>query len=300
MRSWIIGGLSLFAAGAAEACVDTVPAELIPELERAIELRDDGARKAAEPLFARLEAQAPENFCILYEYGRLLVQEEDYKEGLALLDRALDEPEASELRSRPAYNMRGFIHLKLKDFDSAAEDFERQKEWVDRLPEDIRASTELKVFNNTGWAYLQQDRYDQAELNFTQAEKLGSKLATRNLEVTRSIVDTIEKQDKDTGGVFAAIAKSSRAPRDIERAADELVKQGIPPEEIKVFRRVNGMLSLTYGSYLSYPKAQDFKDKITPIFSDSNVASVGAWEDVTSTFFGDITSPKLGGEKLTD
>ncbi|MEM8791821.1 MAG: tetratricopeptide repeat protein [Pseudomonadota bacterium] len=289
MRPWLLASAAILFSGMAQACVERIDDELKPELEHAIELRESGEHALAEPAFARLEARAPDNFCILYEYGRLLVQEEEYDRALALLDRAVKAADDLDLASRPIYNMRGFIQLKRKDFDTAAEEFEAQKTWIPKLPDKIRKSTEVKVYNNTGWAYLQQDRYDQAELNFLQAETLGSKLATRNLEVTRSIRSTIESQDIETGGVFAAIAKSSRAPLDIEKAADKLKEAGIPADQIRVFRRDNGMLSLTYGAYLSYPKAQRFQDELMDIYLDSYVASISPWTDVTEEFFGNLS-----------
>jgi tetratricopeptide (TPR) repeat protein len=259
-----------------------VPPELRAPLAEAMKLRSEGDQNGSSAAFKRLLAVAPNSFTINYEYGRLLAQMKRYRDASEALDSAIRLIDGRDTSDLAVYNTKGFVLLMLNQSDQAL-DFFRMELGAPKFSS-LPAAARMKVHNNAGLAYLQLDRYVEAQQQFEIARALGSSLAMKNLEIIDSIVQTLKASSEDVPGIFAPVVGSAKRDTEIEvRIAAVAAKLGVPSTSLRLFKQGNGIYQIAQGANLSYRKAERLaKEARAKGIEDAFVASTAEWSDESS------------------
>lgn len=243
----------------------------------AMNLRSIGDHDAALSKFSLLRAAEPNSFTINYEYGRLLAQMKKYREASAALDVAIKLMDRVDTKDLTVYNTKGFVLLMLNDFEQALVFFAKEID-SPRFKSNSDASR-MKVHNNAGLAYLQLDRYLDAQKQFEIAKALGSSLAKKNLEIIASILATVGAANENVPGIFAPAVGSVKNPSLATERSNEIASRlGVSSDSLLLFRQGNGIFQITHGANYSYRKAERLvKEAKGKGIEDAFVASTTEW-----------------------
>lgn len=276
MKAYILVALSIFIAQPllADNCA-SVEVKEHSEILAFLQSRDEMSDLAEIQIREAIEKKP--SFCLLYEYGRHLTREGEYKQARASLSKAIKLAEPSHLRYYAPRNVIGFTYLSESNFDAALLEFKKQIE-ADSF-RFLSDDTKVKVYNNAGYTLIQLGRYDEAEDFLASAVKLGSVKAVRNIAALNSLVSSLEQGSIDVPGVFAAVVGSAKSEDVARSLRKELAsKMSLPENDIEIFRMQNGILSLTIGSYRSYPRSLIDRDRsVSAGIEDAYVASLSDW-----------------------
>jgi tetratricopeptide (TPR) repeat protein len=283
------------------ACDDDIKADLVPDFERALLLRQDEEFREAEQLLRKLQKEDADSFCISFALARLYAIEERFDFSIAELENLLPADE-DEIKSFLTYgetpwNTLGYLYIQREMFGNAERmltiEIERSEFYT------LDNTQKIKIYNNLGLSLLNMGQYDRARHYLDIAKALGSKLAVYNLDVLSSIVATLEADDETIPGIFALIVKSLRENDGVGRyiksnecteyaatISDTLNEAGEAEGlDIYVFERPDGMHHITLGAYVSYPRAQRIRQiAIKAGIDDAYISSVVNWKNVSQEF----------------
>jgi len=265
----------------AEGCDHGLTNLAQPLMETAIALREDKKYQEAINKLKTIPEGQPTSFCILYEIGRNQLNLEDYDQALATLQSASGIASDEDRKKQAIFNIIGYTWLVKKDYGQAVLVLERQLK--DDQFANLPIAKQTKVFNNTGLSYLRLNQYAPAKANFEKARANGSKLAQANLAIVESLIAVQEKGDADIPGIFSVSLHSQRGSEGLDTALNSLARQlSVSNDDLNVFRRETGMLSVTLSANLSYAKAQALQEKaIAAGVSSAQIVSTTAWENVS-------------------
>jgi tetratricopeptide (TPR) repeat protein len=252
-----------------------------PMVQHAIKLRIMGQYDQAIEKLKSVPPGSPTNFCINYELGRNLLNLKDYDQALTALQAASSVAGPEDRAKQAIFNIIGYTWLEKKEYSQAALALEAQlnDDQFSKLP----TSKQTKVFNNTGFAYLRLNQYEPARENFDKALNNGSKLAASNLAIVDSLIAVQTKGDANIPGIFSVSLHSQGKDDNLLNTLDRLAAMlRVSSDQLNIYRRENGMLSVTYGANLSYAKAQELtQNAITAGITSAYIVSPTAWENVS-------------------
>lgn len=254
--------------------------ELETKLKQAILLREQGNYDTATVILNELKMQSPQSFCVLYELGRVKINTRDYESALGNLQKAAHVADTNDHKKQAIYNIIGYTYLQTGDEEKASTYFERQKETAEFafLPNE----TKMKVYNNSGLTLLRLSQYEQSRESFLHAKDLGSRLAVGNLAVVDSLLEVQKAGDKNIPGIYGVALFSSRdqnaVVRDLEKAQ---IKLGVSKQELTIYKRKTGIITGTFGSNISYAKAQDYlKLAQSKGYRKVNIVATSSWQEI--------------------
>jgi tetratricopeptide (TPR) repeat protein len=210
----------------------------------------------------------------------------EYQESAKILGAALKLGSSSgQLLDPSLYNTIGYVHIMQGDFDQALEYFKMATapEIYKRLSE----SSRMKLHNNTGYALMLADRYEESLDEFAKARALGSRKAVENIEKVKSLIETQEKQSPDLPGIFAVVIHSTRKKEQLDSLTHRLLEKlrsTVSQEKRQeldkpvVYVAKNGMYFIALASNSSYAKAQGLLSVIRKVISDAFISSTTNWE----------------------
>ena len=134
----------------------------------------------AQTLLEQAAVQAPQNFEVHFQLGRLLTQKQQYPAAIQEYQRALN----INNRIPEAYFNLGYIHLIQGNYDLAIQHLE----WCRALS----PTYQDEVLTNIGIVYLRKKNSRQARSYFQEASRLNP----RNT-VARDYLKKMEASDKD-------------------------------------------------------------------------------------------------------
>jgi tetratricopeptide (TPR) repeat protein len=277
---------ALLSAGplrAEESC-EGVPPSVCAAFRTAVELREQGKFGDSLARFEVLRREHPGSFPIQYAYGRLLAQMRLYPEAIVQLEATAKLGPATPGFDPGIYNTLGFALLMDTQYEKALEWFGalEKSEHFSGQPKELRT----KLYNNSGVAYLQLDRYREAQEQFEKAKELGSQVARNNLVKIASILETLASGDVDVPGVFAVIVASARnEAAAAQQLSNVALKLGVAPSAFGVFLASNGRYLVARASYVSYPKAQLLAEESRKKgIRDAFIGSTTEWTDISARF----------------
>ena len=259
-----------------------IPAEAQSKYDKAEALRAQGQFNASFPIYEELLEKYSDNFSVNYGYGLLLAQMKRFPEAANALKTALNIGKTQEQMPDPSiWNSIGWVSLMNGDLDQAIEYFTTAKQ-DSNIYSSLSDETRMKLHNNSGYALMLMDRYEESKEDFKKAEELGSEKAKQNIEKVDSLIETQKKQNPDIPGVFAVVVLSIRDKERTQEAADRLrTELGLQKTEtIDVYLAKNGMYLLAVKSNCSYAKAQATLKKVREKVPDAFVSSTTNWEPV--------------------
>ncbi|MCI5139296.1 MAG: hypothetical protein D3922_13005 [Candidatus Electrothrix sp. AR1] len=263
-----------------------MPSEAEDQLAVAESYKNRDLLEQSQQEYTELLKKYPNSFSIGYDYGRLLAQMEEYQESAKILGAALKLGSSSgQLLDPSLYNTMGYVHIMQGDFDQALEYFKMATapEIYKRLSE----SSRTKLHNNTGYALMLADRYEESLDEFAKARALGSRKAVENIEKVKSLIETQEKQSPDLPGIFAVVIHSTRNKEQLDALTRGLLEelQGTASKEKQqelnkpvVYVAQNGMYFIALASNSSYAKAQGLLSVVRKVITDAFVSSTTNWE----------------------
>ncbi|MDU9050161.1 MAG: hypothetical protein Q3M30_15040 [Candidatus Electrothrix sp. Rat3] len=273
-------------AAAQDAVQNDVPSEAKTQQALAESYKNHDLLEQSRQEYTELRKKYPNSFSIGYDYGRLLAQMKEYQESAKILGAALKLSSSSgQLLDPSLYNTIGFVHIMQGDFDQALEYFKMATapEIYKRLSE----SSRMKLHNNTGYALMLADRYEESLDEFAKARALGSRKAVENIEKVKSLIETQEKQSPDLPGIFAVVIHSTRKKEQLDALTHRLLEKlrsTVSQEKRQeldkpvVYVANNGMYFIALASNSSYAKAQGLLSVIRKVISDAFISSTTNWE----------------------
>lgn len=211
----------------------------------------------------------------------------EYQESAKILEAALKlgSDSSGQLLDPSLYNTLGYVHLRMGEFDQALEYFKMATapEIYKRLSE----STRMKIHNNTGFALMLIDRYEEALDEFAKARDMGSQIAVKNIDKVNSLIETQEKQNPDLPGIFAVVIHSTKSIKQLDTLASTLtekIQKAAPKakqQELNnpvIYVMNNGMYVITLASNSSYAKARALLAVVKKVIPDAFVSSTTNWE----------------------
>ena len=262
-----------------------IPPEAEAQLAIAESYKNRDLLEQSQREYIELLKKYPNSFSIGYDYGRLLAQMKEYQASAEALGVALKLGSSSgQLLAPSLYNTIGYVHIMLGDFDQALEYFKMATapEIYKRLSE----SSKMKLHNNTGYALMLADRYEESLDEFAKARTLGSRKAVENIEKVKSLIETQEKQNPDLPGIFAVVIHSTRNKEQLDalthRLLEELQSTVSKEKQQELDRPVvyiaqNGMYFIALASNSSYAKAQELLSVVRKVIADAFVSSTTNW-----------------------
>lgn len=249
-------------------------------LMEAIKLREDANYLRAQAALRALDRQAPQNFCVLYELGRVAINLEEYDAAIESLSVAAEIATPEDHSKQAIHNILGYTYLKTKQYDPAISNFETQQANPTFLT--LPDATKTKVYNNTGFAYLTTRQFEKAQKNFEKAMRLGSKLAKSNLEVVQSMLAVQRAGNKDIPGIYGVALFSTRDEKAAKTARLRMAERlAVAPSKLHLFRRDSGLITATYGSNISYAKAEEILAEIKAQgLNGANIVATSYWGEV--------------------
>jgi tetratricopeptide (TPR) repeat protein len=280
---FLLAALPVFAA-ADVAVQSDIPAEAAAQFAEAEAHRSQGKFNLSYPIYSELRKKYPNSFSAAYARSSLLAQMKLYRLSAEALQEALHIGLSKPQLPDPSiYNTMGWVAIMNGEFDQALEYFNKAKQ--PELYRRLSGATKMKLHNNTGYALMLLDRYEESLLEFAQAEKLGSDKAAENIEKVKSLIETQKKQDPNIPGVFAVVLLSTRHKERID--ASVLSMSGrlstVPEQDrkINVYLAKNGMYFIVLGGNCSYAKAQAMLAQVRKTVADAFVSSTTSWEPYT-------------------
>ncbi|CAK8722648.1 hypothetical protein GCAAIG_12315 [Candidatus Electronema halotolerans] len=270
---------------AQEAVQIDVPAEAAAQFAAAEAYKDQNQFEQSQQIYSGLRTKYPNSFTIAYNYGRLLAQMKEYQKSAEVLAAALKTGEGrGQIPDPSIYNTIGYVHIMLGDFDQAIECFKTAA--APKIYDLLADATQMKLRNNTGYALMLADRYEESLQEFTQAKQLGSRKAVDNIEKVKSLIETQEKQSPDIPGIFAVVIHSTKSKEQLNDITQALMEK-IQPAASKnqqdlgkpvVYLAKSGMYFITLASNSSYAKAQELLTTVRKVVNDAFVSSTTNWE----------------------
>ncbi len=266
--------------GFAADCKHSIESNMLSDFQKYVVARDSENYENANLLLANMAILERKNFCILYEQGRMALIQDKNEIALKYLTEAREQSTSEDLKNQPIYNIIGYTYLVMGNLEDAELNFAKQVE----LPEfpALVQSDRMKTHNNHGLTLLKLDRYEEALSSFEKAIELGSSLAQKNIEIVKSII-TVRNNPEQEGqpGIFGVSVYSARKNKYIQNNIKKFAaKIGLSTDAFQVFSRPNGMLTITYGAFLSYPDALKKLQEAKSFSKDANIISVADWQNV--------------------
>jgi tetratricopeptide (TPR) repeat protein len=273
------------AVSAQEAIQNDVPSGAAIQCAAAATYKNKNQLEQSRQEYVELRKKYPNSFSIVYDYGRLLAQMKEYQESAKALGVALKIGVRREQLPDPSlYNTIGYVHIMLGDFDQALEYFKMAAgpKTYNRLAE----NTKMKLHNNTGYALMLADRYEESLGEFAKARAMGSRKAVENIEKVQSLIETQEQQRPDLPGIFAVVIHSTRNKETLDALARGLLAelQGTVSKEKQqelnkpvIYVAKNGMYFIALASNSSYAKAQELLSVVRKVITDAFVSSTTNW-----------------------
>ena len=275
--------------GAIQSDAPPEAAAQLAQLAAAKTSKDQTQLEQTRQGYIELWKKYPNSFSIVYDYGRLLAQMKEYQESAKILGAALKLGSSSgQLLDPSLYNTIGYVHIMQGDFDQALEYFKMAAD--PKTYNCLAETTRMKLHNNTGYALMLADRYEESVQQFAQAKALGSRKAVDNIEKVKSLIETQEKQSPDLPGIFAVVIHSTRNKEQLDALTRRLMEelqglQGITSKEKQpelnkplVYVAQNSMYFIALASNSSYAKAQGLLSVVRKVIADAFVSSTTNWE----------------------
>lgn len=259
-----------------------IPAEAAAPFAEAEKYRDAEKFISSYSIYTELKQKYPGSFSIVYGYGRLLAQMKRFVESAEVLNSALKLGKSNAPLPDPSiYNTIGWVATMNGNFDLALEYFKKTSE-DQKIYSRLSDETRMKLHNNTGYALMLLDRYEESMKEFRKAEQLGSEKAKANIEKVTSLIETQKKQNENIPGVFAVVVLSTRSTMDINKVVQTISSRlhGILPEQdlkTNVYLAKTGLYFIALGGNYSYAKAQRIHGAVKNIIADAFVSSTTSW-----------------------
>jgi len=283
---WVVIGMFFpIQVNAGSLHVNVVASQIETRSDSAKVLEKQARHGEALPVYEDLYAEMPEKSIIDYYFKRLLATPEGLTMASYLLDRAIKlRNEKNLFHTEPLYNAKGYVLMRQKEYEQSLEFFDR--EMSGPIFESRPAAEKIKVYNNKGLALLELDRYEEAREQFELAERLGSTFAQKNLRIVDSIVETLERGDKNLRSIFVPVIGNSKSKDKIPENRSRLAKVLECDESaVRIFLNTAKSYVFTLTPNLSYVEAtQIVKSMRSKGLSAAFVASNLRWEEVSGRF----------------